>query len=181
MLIDYGLVSPGHLHFGNDHDGMRALRFVEHHIDQLRDDYGVRDIELAVPTHIHDDHVCGIPFLQKHFGTQCWALDCIAPVIFDPAAWASTPCCFHKPIEVHRILYDGEAFQCRGFDFEIYYAPGQTEYHAFILGKIDGKRIVFGGDNLLNPQAGGIASVIAIHSTVMRNSFHLEMHAAARR
>ncbi|UPK28274.1 MBL fold metallo-hydrolase [Bradyrhizobium sp. 195] len=178
MLIDYGLTSSAHLHFSNDHGGYQALRFVQHHIDQLRDDYGVRDIELVVPTHIHDDHVCGIPFLQRQFDTQCWALDCVAEVISDPAAWTSTPCCFHKPIEVQRLLRDGEAFHWRGFDFEIYHAPGQTEYHAAILGKIDGKRIVFGGDNLLlfNPQAGGIEREIAIQSTVMRNSFQLEMH-----
>ncbi|WP_028351672.1 MBL fold metallo-hydrolase [Bradyrhizobium murdochi] len=178
MLIDYGLISNAHLHFSNDHGSYQALRFVQHHLEQLRDDYGVREIELVVPTHIHDDHVCGIPFLQRHFGTQCWALDCVAEVIADSPAWASTPCCFHKPIKVQRILRDGEAFHWRGFDFEIYHAPGQTEYHAAILGKIDGKRIVFGGDNLFlfNPQAGGIEREIAIQSTVMRNSFQLDMH-----
>lgn len=178
MLIDYGLASNGHLHWGAESDGIQALRFVEHHIDQLRDDYGVRNIELVVPTHIHDDHVCGIPFLQIRFGTQCWALDCVAEVISNPAAWASTPCCFHKPITVQRILRNGEAFQWRGFDFQIYYAPGQTEYHAVIAGNIDGKRIVFGGDNLLlfNPQGAGIEHEILVQTTVMRNSFQLEMH-----
>ncbi|WP_143274072.1 hypothetical protein, partial [Bradyrhizobium canariense] len=47
-----------------------------------------------------------------------------------------------------------------------------------ILGKIDGKRIVFGGDNLFlyNPEAGEIDRDIAIQSTVMRNSFQLDMH-----
>lgn len=178
MLIDYGLASTGHLHFGNDHDGMQALRFVEHHIDQLRDDYGVQNIELVVPTHIHDDHICGIPFLQRHFGTQCWALDCVAEIIANPAAWTSTPCCFHKPVEVQRILLDGEAFHWRGFDFDVHHAPGQTEYHSIVLGHIDGKRIVFGGDNLVlfNPQAGGIDRQIPAQTTVMRNSFQLEMH-----
>lgn len=178
MLIDYGLTSVGHLHASCDHNNQHALRFVEHHIDQLRDDYGVRDIELVVATHIHDDHVCGIPFLQQHFETQCWALDCVAEIIADPAAWASTPCCFHKPINVQRILHDGESFYWRGFDFEIYHAPGQTEYHAIIIGNIDGKRILFGGDNLFlfNPEAGEIEHEILVQSTVMRNSFQLEMH-----
>lgn len=178
MLIDYGLASEGHLHVAPDHGSMQALRFVEHHLDQLRDDYGVRDIELVVPTHVHDDHVCGIPHLQQHFNTQCWALDCVAQVIADPAAWASTPCCYDKAIKVQRILRDGEAFHWRGFDFEIHYAPGQTEYHSVIVGNIDGKRILFSGDNLFlfNPQAGGIEREIAIQTTVMRNSFQLEMH-----
>ncbi|MGY2843551.1 glyoxylase-like metal-dependent hydrolase (beta-lactamase superfamily II) [Bradyrhizobium sp. USDA 4509] len=178
MLIDYGLASFGHLHLAPDHGSQHALRFVEHHLDQLRDDYGVCEIELVVPTHIHDDHICGIPFLQRHFGTQCWALDCVAAVISDPAAWASTPCCFHKPIEVQRVLRDGEAFHWRGFDFVIHFAPGQTEYHAYVVGNIDGKRIAFGGDNLFlfNPQAGGIEREIAVQTTVLRNSFQLEMH-----
>lgn len=178
MLIDYGLASVGHLHWGADHDGIQALRFVEHHIDQLRDNYGVRHIELVVPTHVHDDHVCGIPFLQRHFGTMCWALDRVAEVIVDPAAWASTPCCFHKSIAVQRILRDGEAFSWRGFDFRVHHAPGQTEYHAIMVGNIDGKRVVFGGDNvfLFNPRAGGIEREIAIQTTVMRNSFQLDMH-----
>lgn len=178
MLIDYGLASVGHLHASSDHDSQRAVRFIQHHIDQLRDNYGVRDIELVVPTHIHDDHVCGIPFLQRHFGTQCWALDWIAEIIADPAAWASTPCCFHKPIVAQRILRDGEEFHWRGFDFKVHHAPGQTEYHAIILGDIDGKRIMFGGDNLFlfNPQAEGIEHEILVQSTVLRNSFQLEMH-----
>ncbi|MBK3660994.1 MBL fold metallo-hydrolase [Bradyrhizobium diazoefficiens] len=178
MLIDYGLTSLAHLHISNDHGSYQALRFVQHHLEQLRDDYGVREIELVIPTHIHDDHVCGIPFLQRHFGTQCWALDCVAEVITAPDAWASTPCCFHRPIQVQRTLRDGEEFHWRGFDFEIHHAPGQTEYHAMILGEIDGKRIVFGGDNLFlfNPQAGEIDRDIAIQSTVMRNSFQLDMH-----
>lgn len=178
MLIDYGMASLGHVLDIAAHDSVQAVRFVEHHIDQLRDDYGVRDIELVIPTHIHDDHVCGIPYLQKEFGTQCWSLDCIAEVISDPSAWASTPCTFNKPIQVQRILSDGETFQWRGFDFEIYYAPGQTEYHAFIVAAIDGKRILFGGDNvfLFNPEADGIGHEIPVQSTVLRNSFQLEMH-----
>ncbi|MHC1950837.1 MBL fold metallo-hydrolase [Bradyrhizobium sp. UFLA06-06] len=176
MLIDYGLASFGHLHFNADHKSLQALRFIEHHIDQLRDDYGVQNIELVVPTHIHDDHICGIPFLQRHFGTQCWALDCVAMVIANPSAWASTPCCFHKQIDVQRILRDGETFHWRGFDFQVYCAPGQTEFHAIIVGQIDGKRIVFGGDNLFLFNPGTVEHQLLYQTNVMRNSFQLEMH-----
>ncbi|MER8671600.1 MBL fold metallo-hydrolase [Mesorhizobium sp. M1156] len=177
MLIDYGFASAGHVHCGSDHDGIQALRFVEHHLDQLREDYGVQQIELVVPTHFHDDHISGIPYLQRHHGTQCWALDCVADILVDPAAWASTPCCYHKPIHVQRILRDGERFHWRGYDFEIHYAPSHTEYHAFICGVIDGKRVAFGGDNILLFNPGGINSgrEIAVQSTVLRNSFQLAM------
>ncbi|RJT23274.1 MBL fold metallo-hydrolase [Mesorhizobium waimense] len=178
LLIDYGAASQGQIHFGLDHEGIQALRFVEHHIDQMRDEFGVQHIEVVVATHIHDDHICGIPYLQRKFGTQCWALDCVAEVISNPAAWASTPCCFNKPIGVAKVLRDGERFHWRGHDFVIYYAPGQTEFHSMILGTIDGKRMLFSGDNvaLCNPQAGQIDADIPVQLTVMRNSFQLEMH-----
>lgn len=178
MLIDYGLSSPGHLHFGPDHAGTQTLRFVEHHLDQLRHDYGVRHIEVVIPTHIHDDHICGIPYLQRYFGTQCWALDRVAEVIVNPAEWASTPCCFDQPINVHRVMRDGEEFQWRGFDFKIFYAPGQTEYHSMILANIDYRRILFSGDNvfLANSRVDGHEREIPAQTTVMRNSFQLEMH-----
>ncbi|MER8576992.1 MBL fold metallo-hydrolase [Mesorhizobium sp. M1409] len=178
MLIDYGLTSPGHLHWAADSDGIQGVRFIEHHIDQLRQQYDVHSIELVVPTHTHDDHIAGIPFLQKQFGTQCWALDWVARVIANPAAWASTPCCLSKPINVQKVLEDGESFHWRGFDFEMHHAPGQSEYHAFIVGDIDGKRVAFGGDNLFlfNAQFDGIDHEIAVQTTVMRNSFQLQMH-----
>ncbi|ESW66524.1 MBL fold metallo-hydrolase [Mesorhizobium sp. C280B] len=178
LLIDYGLASDAHLHFGVEHEGIQALRFVEHHLDQLRDDYGVDHIEVVIPTHIHDDHTCGIPYLQRNFGTQCWALDCVAEVIVNPSDWASTPCCFNKPISVSKVLRDGEAFHWRGHEFEIYYAPGQTEYHSMVLGLIDGRRVLFSGDNvtLCNPRTEHINHDIPVQTNIMRNSFQLAMH-----
>ena len=80
MFVDYGHAFMPHMHIGPDHDGMETMRFVEHHLEELRDDYGVTHFDLVVPTHIHDDHTCGIPFLQRHHGTQCWALEEVGQV-----------------------------------------------------------------------------------------------------
>ena len=174
MLIDYGLSSLGHLHGQADHDSMQLLRFVEHHLGQLVDDFAVREIEMVIPTHIHNDHVCGIPYLRKHFGTKCWALDHVSKVIASPSYWAGLPCVFHKPIEVDRELSDGEAFHWRGFDFRIWHAPGQTEFHSIISGTIDGTRVAFTGDNIFLYQSHGRER--PAQTTVLRNSFQLDMH-----
>lgn len=178
MFVDYGHAFGSHMHIFADHDGMETMRFVEHHLDELREDYGVTSFDLVVPTHIHDDHTCGIPFLQRHHGTQCWALKEVAEVLADPAAWASTPCTFPKPIGIDRHLSDGERFQWEEYEFDIYYAPGQTEFHSVYAGVIDGRKVAFTGDNyfLQEVTVGARTETHPMQTTVLRNSFQLDMH-----
>lgn len=178
LFIDYGHSYLPHMHVGPDHDGQESMRFVEHHLDELRDDYDVTSFDLCIPTHIHDDHTCGIPFLQRHHGTQVWALDVVAQVLADPAAWTSTPCTFPKPIRIDRVLSDGERFTWEEYEFEIYFAPGQTEYHSVYAAVIDGRKVAFAGDNyfLEEVEAGGKTELLPYQTTVLRNSFQLAMH-----
>ena len=178
LFIDYGHAFWPHMHTGPDHDGLESMRFIEHHLDELRDDYGVTDFNLVIPTHIHDDHTCGIPYLQRHHGTQCWALEEVGQVLTDPAAWASTPCTFPKPIRVDRWLKDGDRFQWEEYDFVIYHAPGQTEYHSVYAAEVDGTKVAFTGDNYFVEQVvhGGKSEIQPFQTTVLRNSFQLEMH-----
>ena len=114
MFIDYGHAFLPHMHIGADHDGLETMRFVEHHLDELREEYGVTSFDLVVPTHIHDDHTCGIPYLQRHHGTRMLGPGEVAQVLADPAAWASTPCTFPKPIRIDRWLKDGETLPLGG-------------------------------------------------------------------
>jgi glyoxylase-like metal-dependent hydrolase (beta-lactamase superfamily II) len=178
LFVDYGHAFWPHMHIGPDHEGFETMRFIEHHLDELREDHGVTSFDLVVPTHIHDDHTCGIPFLQKFHGTRCWALEEVGQVLADPAAWASTPCTFPKPIRIDRWLKDGERFKWEEYEFDIYFAPGQTEYHSVYAGMIDGKKVAFTGDNIfLNDvlQGGKLESTF-YQTTVLRNSFQLAMH-----
>lgn len=178
MFVDYGHGFWPHMHIGSDHDGLETMRFVEHHLDELKEDYGVTGLDLVVPTHIHDDHTCGIPFLQKHHGTKCWALEEVAQVLAEPAAWASTPCTFPKPIRIDQRLKDGETFHWEEYEFEIYHAPGQTEFHSVYSTMIDGRKIAFTGDNYFVAEvlAGGKIDLRPFQTTVLRNSFQLAMH-----
>ena len=178
MFVDYGHSLSIHMHVGNEHHGMESMRFVAHHLEELRDDYGVTDFDLVVPTHIHDDHTCGIPYLQRHHGTRCWALTEVAQVLEDPAAWASTPCTHPKPIRIDRHLHDGESFTWEEYRFDIYHAPGQTEFHSVYAGQIDGRRVAFTGDNFFVADVlrAGTAITKPYQTTVLRNSFQLGMH-----
>lgn len=178
MFVDYGHSLAAHMHVGAEHHGQESMRFVAHHLDELRGDYGVTAFDLVVPTHVHDDHTCGIPYLQRHHGARCWALDEVAQVLEDPAAWASTPCAYPRPIRIDRRLRDGERFEWEEYRFDIYHAPGQTEFHSVYAGLIDGRRVAFTGDNFFVADAlrAGAAITKPYQTTVMRNSFQLRMH-----
>ena len=69
MFFDYGHAYWPHMHIWADHDGFETMRFVEHHLDELSEEHSVEEIDLVLATHIHDDHTCGIPYLQRHHGT----------------------------------------------------------------------------------------------------------------
>ena len=178
MFVDYGHSLATHMHVGAEQHGQESMRFVAHHLEELREDYGVTGFDLVVPTHIHDDHTCGIPYLQRHHGTRCWALGEVAQVLEDPAAWASTPCTHPRPIRIDRHLHDGESFAWEEYRFDIYHAPGQTEFHSVYAGLIDGRRVAFTGDNFFVADVLRAGATISkpYQTTVMRNSFQLGMH-----
>lgn len=179
LFLDYGHAYYPHMHVLADHHGLETMRFVEHHLDELQQNYGVTNFDLVIPTHIHDDHTCGIPHLQRHYETRCWALDQVAEPLADPAAWASTPCLYPKPIRIDRVLKDGESFSWEEFEFQIFHAPGQTEYHSLVAITIDGQRVAFTGDNVFLQEVmrhGNQVQIEPFETTVLRNSFRLEMH-----
>ena len=178
MLFDYGHAYWPHLHIGSDHDGFETMRFIEHHLDELSEKHSVEKIDVVLPTHIHDDHTCGIPYLQRHHGTRCWALEEVAQVLESPAAWSSTPCVFPKPIRIDRRLKDGERFQWEEYELEIFFAPGQTEFHSVVSVIADGQKVAFTGDNYFIEEVfeAGNTELRPFQTTVLRNSFQLHMH-----
>ena len=65
-FIDYGHSHWAHMGTGSEREDGDTMRFVVHHLDELRETYGVHDIDLVLVTHIHDDHTAGIPYLVRH-------------------------------------------------------------------------------------------------------------------
>lgn len=179
LFIDYGHAFFEHMHVGRDREDQEVMRFVAHHLEELFINYGIKKIDVVIPTHIHDDHTCGIPYLQKHLGVKCWTIEQMAPILENPARWSSTPCCYHKPIQIERQFSDGEEFIWEEYKFKIYHVPGQTEFHSIIITNIDNTKVAFTGDNIFErPVAtwGTNTEKNPIQSQVFRNSFQLSMH-----
>ena len=171
LLVDYGspnfaLFAPANRYF----EDFELVRFVEHSLGRLRKQYGVRKIEAVLPSHYHDDHINGIPYLQEHLGVECWAYENMRDILENNRG-ELIGCVLPTPIKVHRTFHDGERLCWEGLEFTIHHTPGHADYHMGMFGNIDGHSIAFSGDNIFPPPNGN-----PIPSLIYRNHVHKTSH-----
>jgi glyoxylase-like metal-dependent hydrolase (beta-lactamase superfamily II) len=142
MVIDYGYDMTTGLPAGTDRASRRPWLAS---LPALRRQYGVRKIEVALPTHYHDDHIAGMPLLREAEGTQVWAPANVAPILEDPERY-DLPCLWYDPIPVDRELPVGESFRWREHTITVHELPGHTLYAAAFEFEVDGVRVMVTGD-----------------------------------
>jgi glyoxylase-like metal-dependent hydrolase (beta-lactamase superfamily II) len=69
LLIDYGFDMIAGLPTGDDRSSRRPWLAS---LDALKRTYGIDRVEVAIPTHYHDDHVAGFGLLHEVEGTSIW-------------------------------------------------------------------------------------------------------------
>lgn len=173
MFIDYGSASP--VHFGNFERAIPAvgrIRFVEHNITRLRRDYGLKSVDVAMPSHMHDDHMNGFPHLVRHFQTKVWCYENMVDIFENPRGY-NLGCILGEPFKVSRSFRDGEKFRWEEFEFEIKHSPGHTEYQMALFVTIDGQRVAFTGDAFFaNSNVAGTLR----HNLIFRNHVENDSH-----
>lgn len=111
----------------------------------LRRDFGVKQVEVAAPTHYHDDHVAGLNLLRDVEGTQIWCPARFADVLAAPGTF-DLPCQWYEPIPADRILPSGETFMWREHRIRVHDLPGHTYYAVAYELDVDGVRYLITGD-----------------------------------
>jgi glyoxylase-like metal-dependent hydrolase (beta-lactamase superfamily II) len=147
LFLDYGY--PTFHHF------LGGFRFAEHSLRELAARAGLRHVDLVIPSHYHDDHIGGIPYLQETFGARVWAHEIMVDLLEHPSTY-NLPCLLPQPIRVQRSLQDGEVFSWEEFQLQIAHTPGHTFYHAGLFLEVDGLRVALTGDTLHAGMAGPI-------------------------
>ncbi len=144
MALDYGYSLSTASAFPNypKKDRRRALL---HGLSALKRQLGIERIDVVLVSHFHDDHVCGIPVLQRLHGTECWAADNFADLLECPEAH-TFPCGWPVPITVERRLSLSAPFEWEGIQFHLAPMSGHTRFAALIGFEIDGKRFAHTGD-----------------------------------
>ena len=151
---------------------------------QWRDHMGDHRIDTVLVTHVHCDHVEGIPPLQAwqraHGQPPCavWAQETVVVCIQAPQAY-QRPFMPLAPITVDRRLGHGERFTWYEYAFTAYHMPGQTDLHAGYETEIDGHHAVFSGDSFYPAQqwggTGGLTGYNGGHPDRWRSTIRLMM------
>ncbi|MDQ3812647.1 MAG: MBL fold metallo-hydrolase, partial [Armatimonadota bacterium] len=143
MVIDYGYDVRNLTQTAYPRPANR--RAILHSLEALKERFGIERIDVVLVSHFHDDHVCGIPLLQRLSDTQCWAAENFADLLAHPEAHCF-PCNWPVPIRVDRRLPLDETFSWEEYTFHLHAMSGHTRFAALIGFEADGKRFAHTGD-----------------------------------
>jgi glyoxylase-like metal-dependent hydrolase (beta-lactamase superfamily II) len=150
LLVDYGSASWTFFQVFSRYVGVHDhMRFVDHSIEKIRARHGMKSIEAAIPSHMHDDHLNGFPYLVNRYGAKIWCYENMVDILQNPRG-LNVGCAFGEPIKVDRTLHNKETFKWEEFEFTVVHSPGHTNYQMAMFATIDGARIAFTGDAFFN-------------------------------
>ena len=157
--------------------GLLDKKFLLSRLDLMQEKMGLKTIDAVIITHLHGDHALQVPVLAQKYNTKVWTTADIAdklafPERFNYAAMLNSYDKNLTTLKTDRILHQNESLHWEGYHLTVEQMPGQTEFALCIYGTIDGKKIVFTGDNIFGDphdhRQSGHEAVVA------RNSAHLE-------
>ena len=156
LTIDYGYntrayASPGKHHLSN-------RRPFLHGMDGLRETFGAEKIDAVLVSHFHDDHVNGMPMLQRLFDAEIMASEVFSDLLERPMRY-DRPCLWHEPMDITKVP-TGETFEWEGIPFTLHPMSGHTRFATLICFEIDGTRVAHTGDQIFfsDPNGGAYSS-----------------------
>ncbi|GAA0495949.1 hypothetical protein Ade02nite_17880 [Paractinoplanes deccanensis] len=175
LLIDYGYDMQTGLPPGGDRASRRPWLGS---LPALRRRYGVTAVEVALPTHYHDDHVAGMNLLREVEGTEVWAPEHVADILEAPMEH-DLPCQWFDPIPVDRRLPLGGTVRWHEYEITVHDLPGHTLYQAAYEFVADGVRVLATGDQQVGMGAAGGPREVLNYQ--YRNRFRLGDYQACAR
>jgi glyoxylase-like metal-dependent hydrolase (beta-lactamase superfamily II) len=173
LFVDYGSASWNMFAVYKDgasvHDRMG---FVEHTVPQLKAQFGLKSVDVIMPSHMHDDHLNGFPHLVRHHAAKVWCYENMVDVLQNPRSY-NLGCILGEPIKIDRAFRNGETFKWEEFEFQVFHSPGHTEYQMAMFATIDGARVAFTGDAFFPT---GSADSFLRHNLIFRNWVENDSH-----
>lgn len=131
--------------------------------------FGIRKIDVIIPSHWHYDHVDGIEEIVNSEGAEVWVWDGLAEHLSHPERF-STTCWTGSNVHIDRVLKEGETFSWGGYSFMVFHHPVHTEQQMALLGKIDGLDFYMVADGTGYTKNGNIRSPIHCYNDISLSS-----------
>lgn len=144
LVLDYGY-HERHGVLNANYAKPYRRRAVLHSMRWLKQQFGIDRIDVALISHFHDDHVCGVPLLQRLYNTECWATETFADLLASPEKH-NFPCDWPQPIRIDKRIRDDETVQWEEYTFHFAPMNGHTRFSSLIGFEADGKKFAHTGD-----------------------------------
>jgi glyoxylase-like metal-dependent hydrolase (beta-lactamase superfamily II) len=117
-------------------------------VEELKERFKVKRIDAVSFSHYHDDHIIRAWELLRE-NSKFWVYENMLDIFENPTRFR-LPCLIPFPIKADRVLHDEEKVRWEEYEFEFFHLPGQTEFHQGLSTVIDGRKVLFTGDNTWN-------------------------------
>ncbi len=174
LVIDCGLFDPA---------------FLDKAINGMRERLGLKQIDAILVTHAHGDHFLEAEHMRQKWGCQLWTMAgvnerCETPQRFDYVApiqsYGSSIQRGIECVKFDKLFPNGSFFEWEGYQLSVDWMPGQTKYACCLHGEIDGKRVVFTGDNIFgstsDPKQNGHEAIVARNSCILEEGYLYAAH-----
>lgn len=148
-------------------------RALLHGLAALKRQFGIDRIDTVLISHFHDDHVCGIPLLQRLFDTKAWAADNFAQLHTHPEAHCF-PCNWPQAIRIDRVIGMDEIVTWEEYSFHFAPMSGHTRFASLIGFEADGKKFAHTGDQYFFHGSGEWPTRGRLQNHVYRNGARLD-------
>jgi len=120
--------------------------YYQNFIPEFLEYLGCSGVDVVIPTHAHNDHVEYMPFLKNRYGAEIWALEHLCDVVEAPERYWQ-PFSRWANMTVDRKLQDRSEIAWNEYNLKFHWYPGQTAFGSAIETVVDGKHVLFTGDN----------------------------------
>jgi glyoxylase-like metal-dependent hydrolase (beta-lactamase superfamily II) len=159
--------------------GLFPRLVLEQIIRDMKKHLGLKQIDACWISHSHGDHFTLADVLQEQ-GVKFWTLDsivdkCENPRAYDYPAMITSYGVNFERTKIDRVLKAGDVIEWEGYKLHIDWMPGQTEFGNALWLELDGKKVVFTGDNLFgdpaDPEQNGHECVNARNSAIIEEGY----------
>jgi glyoxylase-like metal-dependent hydrolase (beta-lactamase superfamily II) len=139
--------------------------FTSERLAEAKQKFGIKKIDVIIPSHWHYDHIDGIPALAASEGAEIWVWEGLKEHVEHPENFITT-CWTDTKFTVDRILSEGEKFEWGGYYFQVFHNPVHMEEQMGLAARIDGISFYFTADGSASNREGYMRSSIHCYNGI---------------